>query len=125
MRIPRPQGEVGRKNSGGYNLEDALGWDTSQFQIIKNDVQELCNQHLDLKSSYLKQEDHALEKVIDEALKRHPVFLRYLMNWPLTDIIKQHLKNKSSRARQQVARVDAVTTTRQKRLRSARGTRAG
>lgn len=31
IRIPKPAGEVGRSNSGGYNLEKALGWNEKRF----------------------------------------------------------------------------------------------
>src|SRR5882757_2571481 len=30
-RIPKPKGEAGRTNSGGYNLQKALGWEEKQF----------------------------------------------------------------------------------------------
>jgi hypothetical protein len=29
--IPKPKGEAGRTNSGGYNLQKALGWEEKQF----------------------------------------------------------------------------------------------
>lgn len=30
-KIPKPPGEAGRVNSGGYDLQTALGWDYEQF----------------------------------------------------------------------------------------------
>jgi hypothetical protein len=30
-RIPKPKGEAGRSNSGGYNLMDALGWEEKRY----------------------------------------------------------------------------------------------
>jgi hypothetical protein len=31
-KIPKPNGEVGRTNSGGYNLQKALSWDTLRYE---------------------------------------------------------------------------------------------
>ena len=31
-KIPKPIGEVGRTNSGGYNLQKALSWDTARYE---------------------------------------------------------------------------------------------
>jgi hypothetical protein len=33
-RIPKPNGEAGRANSGGYNLEKALGWEEKRFNAF-------------------------------------------------------------------------------------------
>lgn len=30
-RIPKPKGEAGRSNSGGYNLKKALGWEDERY----------------------------------------------------------------------------------------------
>ena len=30
-KIPKPSGEAGRSNSGGYNLKVALGWDEKRY----------------------------------------------------------------------------------------------
>lgn len=30
-RIPKPAGTAGRPNSGGFNLEEVLGWEKAQF----------------------------------------------------------------------------------------------
>lgn len=30
-KIPKPSGEAGRSNSGGYNLKEALGWDEKRY----------------------------------------------------------------------------------------------
>jgi hypothetical protein len=31
-KIPKPNGEAGRTNSGGYNLQKALSWDTLRYE---------------------------------------------------------------------------------------------
>jgi hypothetical protein len=33
--IPKPEGESGRLNRGGYNLQDTLGWNSRQFKKVK------------------------------------------------------------------------------------------
>lgn len=33
--IPKPDGEAGRPGRGGYNLEQALGWEAKKYQSIK------------------------------------------------------------------------------------------
>ena len=30
-KIPKPKGEAGRSNSGGYNLKEALGWEEKHY----------------------------------------------------------------------------------------------
>jgi hypothetical protein len=30
-KIPKPKGEAGRSNSGGYNLQEALGWEEKRY----------------------------------------------------------------------------------------------
>ena len=35
LKIPKPEGEVGRPNRGGYNLENALHWDAKRFKKFK------------------------------------------------------------------------------------------
>ena len=32
LLIPKPPGEAGRANSGGYNLQEKLGWDEKRFK---------------------------------------------------------------------------------------------
>jgi hypothetical protein len=34
-RIPKPDGEPGRPGRGGYNLQEALAWDSKSFQRLK------------------------------------------------------------------------------------------
>jgi hypothetical protein len=33
-KIPKPPGEAGRKNSGGFNLEKALGWTSAKYNQL-------------------------------------------------------------------------------------------
>jgi hypothetical protein len=31
-KIPKPPGEAGRKNSGGFNLQEVLGWNNDKYK---------------------------------------------------------------------------------------------
>ena len=33
-KVPKPSGTVGRPQSGGYNLQDKLGWNDTTYQSI-------------------------------------------------------------------------------------------
>jgi len=33
-KVPKPQGTVGHPQSGGYNLQDKLGWNDTTYQSI-------------------------------------------------------------------------------------------
>ena len=33
-KVPKPPGTVGRPQSGGYNLQDKLGWNDTTYQSI-------------------------------------------------------------------------------------------
>jgi hypothetical protein len=80
-KIPKPTGEVGRSNSGGYNLRKALGWEEQRYseftvsyitpdllerflpsqQTFINDV---VSKKLDPKRCYSKQKTADLEELI-------------------------------------------------------------
>jgi len=44
-KIPKPHGEVGRVNGGGYDLQTALGWEYEQFNKFCVSLLS-CNPHL-------------------------------------------------------------------------------
>lgn len=33
-KIPKPKGEAGKRNSGGYNLQEAMGWEDKEFAMF-------------------------------------------------------------------------------------------
>ena len=41
IRIPKPKGEVGHPNNGGYSLQAALGWEKVQYDTLR-----VSGQHL-------------------------------------------------------------------------------
>lgn len=82
-KIPKPNGEAGRANSGGYNLEKALGWEEKRFNaftvsptiIIQKNcsyllssqqkfINEGVTKKLDIKLCYSKQKPAKIEECI-------------------------------------------------------------
>ncbi|KLO05585.1 hypothetical protein SCHPADRAFT_795598, partial [Schizopora paradoxa] len=101
--IPKPQGEVGRPNRGGYNLlvelckHPELGWNEQQYG--RRYIIELVKEHLDPRKCYSSQIRSNIQEVEDSASSVHAVLKKYQRCWPLHDIIRQHLKYTSARAR--------------------------
>lgn len=79
-KIAKPEGQPGRPNSGGYNLEAKLGWDHRTFKSLevcsfdsipspavnfrfKSHVWSLVEENLDVKRAYLVQSDDQLNIV--------------------------------------------------------------
>lgn len=44
--IPKPPGEAGRPQSGGYNLQDKLGWNDSTYEIIVVSMRKMYGKYL-------------------------------------------------------------------------------
>ncbi|KAI0368516.1 hypothetical protein BV20DRAFT_948015 [Pilatotrama ljubarskyi] len=112
VKIPKPAGEVGRPNRGGYQLEDALNWSTARMHVFKGVINKLVDQHLDPTLLYAGQLDTKLRLVRKEAVKRLPDLEMYAMEWPVMDAVKMHLKYTSSKAHQHAH--DAVSLKTQK-----------
>jgi hypothetical protein len=47
-KIPKPPGEAGRKNSGGFNLEKALGWTPAKYNKLTVNFEVLSRFHITL-----------------------------------------------------------------------------
>ncbi|EIW58369.1 uncharacterized protein TRAVEDRAFT_20395 [Trametes versicolor FP-101664 SS1] len=118
VKIPKPAGEVGRPNRGGYKLEDALQWNTARMRVFKSLIHQLVDEHLDPTLSMAGQSERRMRLVRDEAIKRLPDLAMYDQEWPLIDAVKQRLKYTSSKARQHAH--EAVSLTAQKKARMQR-----
>ncbi|KAL1941691.1 hypothetical protein VTO73DRAFT_7130 [Trametes versicolor] len=118
VKIPKPAGEVGRPNRGGYKLEDALQWNTARMRLFKNLIHKLVDDHLDPTLSMAGQSERRMRLVREEAIKRLPDLAMYDQEWPLIDAVKQRLKYTSSKARQHAH--DTVSLTAQKKARTQR-----
>ncbi|PPQ74509.1 hypothetical protein CVT26_007979 [Gymnopilus dilepis] len=120
--IMKPQGEPGRPNSGGYNLEKTLrGWTPRLFSDVSIFVKSLADVKLDMSKSYSRQNASAIKsictavrRILNKALLELDPFLYYLQAtqhyailakydncWPVRDILKLHLKYKVETSRRQ------------------------
>jgi hypothetical protein len=90
LKILKPEGEVGRPNRGGYNLEKALHWDAKRFKKFKarSDIQLLrrsssysphqehvhlsIEKHCDTSRSKIHQDHVALDSVRKEVIMPFP-----------------------------------------------------
>ncbi|KAI0667813.1 hypothetical protein C8Q78DRAFT_1081699 [Trametes maxima] len=115
MKIPKPAGEVGRPNRGGYKLEDALQWSAARMRTFKAVINQLVDKHLDATLSLAGQSESRMRLVRSEAVERLPALEVYEQEWPVVDAVKQRLKYTSSKARQAVQ--DAVSKIGQPRTR--------
>jgi hypothetical protein len=80
--VPKPPGEAGRRNSGGFNLEKALGWEAERYNdlmvsflsnlnrglltMIKKYVNGLVVSKLDGQKCFSGQKPEAIKDVIQE-----------------------------------------------------------
>ena len=81
-KIPKPPGEAGRKNSGGFNLQEVLGWDddkykkfmvsyaflltTSTHQSKKQWIADETTSKLNLSKPFSKQKPEAIQDLIKQ-----------------------------------------------------------
>ena len=80
-KIPKPPGEAGRPGSGGFNLEETLGWPKEYFNkiqvryetyVVKNhlrhhiaqkETQDLVTTNLEESNSYNKQPSYKIDRI--------------------------------------------------------------
>jgi len=98
-KIPKPPGTVGRPQSGGYNLQDKLGWNDRTYQNIISLVHKLAKTRLDIAKSFLKQDKKKIKQICDAVRKEYPILKDYVRDWPTHDMLKLHLKYTSETAR--------------------------
>ncbi|KAF9470789.1 hypothetical protein BDN70DRAFT_939425 [Pholiota conissans] len=97
--IPKPLGEAGRPGRGGYNLEEALGWESKDFKRIKKYVHTLIKAFLDPSQCFKAQDELKLNEVRDMVTKRYPILQEYTASWPAVDMIRLRLKYTAACAR--------------------------
>ncbi|KAF8505254.1 hypothetical protein BU17DRAFT_71476 [Hysterangium stoloniferum] len=92
-KIPKPQGEPGCPNSGGYSVESELcGWSPDLLENVTRFVKNKANDTLDTTKSYKKQKSADINAICALAKKHYPVVNKYDNYWPIRDMIKLHLK---------------------------------
>ncbi|KAG1858601.1 hypothetical protein C8R48DRAFT_546203, partial [Suillus tomentosus] len=97
-KIPKPRGDVSRIKRGGYNLSEALGWPSSDYEETRTFVVQLAREHLNINKSWSSQTKTGLTIVYAEVGKETVSCLdRYEDNWVVGDMLRIFLKNSRSR----------------------------
>lgn len=83
-QIPKPPGEAGRRNCGGFNLESALNWEGNKYKrmmvnllftrmtkpanssLLKNHIDDMIKKRLDTKKSFTRQDQGLLIDLIKQ-----------------------------------------------------------
>ncbi|KJA14388.1 hypothetical protein HYPSUDRAFT_208735 [Hypholoma sublateritium FD-334 SS-4] len=102
--IPKPPGEAGRANSGGYNLQEKLGWDEKRFKEFTTYINETSEKLLVPNLCFSKQEPKALEKVFRMTAKEFKIEDAYEKDWLIREAYKLHLKYTLEYAKKKVVR---------------------
>jgi hypothetical protein len=58
-KIPKPPGEAGRPQSGGYNLQDKLGWNDKTYESVI----------VSMSKAYMKDSDRNLQALVHKMAK--------------------------------------------------------
>ncbi|KAH7880260.1 uncharacterized protein C8R40DRAFT_1165169 [Lentinula edodes] len=94
--IPKPPGEVGRPNRGGYSLFDVLSWPRKKYDQVKKYINKLVDDHLDCEVPMSEQTAAKVKKVRELAVEKYPFLKEYSGLWAVDDFIRNHLKYQKS-----------------------------
>ncbi|KAJ3715650.1 hypothetical protein C8R42DRAFT_725464 [Lentinula raphanica] len=92
LLIPKPPGEVGRPNRGGYSLYPVLGWPKKKYDKVKLFINELVEKHLDCTAPMSDQALESVKKVRIQAVEKFDFLKEYRGLWVIDDFIRNHLK---------------------------------
>ncbi|KAJ3765867.1 hypothetical protein FB446DRAFT_794638 [Lentinula raphanica] len=92
LLIPKPPGEVGRPNRGGYSLYPVLGWPKKKYDKVKLFINELVEKHLDCTAPMSDQGLESVKKVRIQAVEKFDFLKEYRGLWVIDDFIRNHLK---------------------------------
>ncbi|KAG2100716.1 uncharacterized protein F5147DRAFT_581995, partial [Suillus discolor] len=90
-------GDISHIKRGGYNLSEALGWPSSDYEETHTFVVQLAHEHLNISKSLSSQTKAGLTIVYAEAKKQYHVLDRHEDNWVVGDMLRIFLKNSHSR----------------------------
>ncbi|KAI5895821.1 uncharacterized protein SCHCODRAFT_02496431 [Schizophyllum commune H4-8] len=91
-KIPKPPGEPGRPNSGGYNLEEKLGWPRKKYREVLRNMNRLVEMHLQCDRSVTRQLPARYAVYEAEALAQYPEMEeRFEGGWPVRAFAISHL----------------------------------
>ncbi|KAJ3726394.1 hypothetical protein DFJ43DRAFT_1088012 [Lentinula guzmanii] len=94
--IPKPPGEVGRPNRGGYSLYPVLGWPKKKYDKVKDFINNLVEEHLNCELPMSAQRRGDIKKVQTEAAAKFVFLKEYRGLWVTDDFIRNHLKYQKS-----------------------------
>ncbi|KAJ3797278.1 hypothetical protein GGU11DRAFT_756849 [Lentinula aff. detonsa] len=94
--IPKPPGEVGRPNRGGYSLYPVLGWPKKKYDKVKDFINNLVEEHLNCELPMSAQRRGDIKKVQTEAATKFVFLKEYRGLWVIDDFIRNHLKYQKS-----------------------------
>ncbi|KAJ3768791.1 hypothetical protein FB446DRAFT_791987 [Lentinula raphanica] len=92
LLIPKPPGEVGRPNRGGYSLFPVLGWPKKKYDKVKLFINDLVEKHLDCTAPMSDQPLESVKKVRVQAVEKFVFLKDYRRLWVVDDFIRNHLK---------------------------------
>ncbi|KJA24985.1 hypothetical protein HYPSUDRAFT_53481 [Hypholoma sublateritium FD-334 SS-4] len=94
-QIPKPPGEAGRRNCGGFNLESALNWEGNKYKRMMSHIDAIIKLRLDATKSFTNQ---------DQSTEKMKIQHRYIGDWPIREAYKQRLKYHSEMAKKKAHR---------------------
>ncbi|KAI5896540.1 uncharacterized protein SCHCODRAFT_02615143 [Schizophyllum commune H4-8] len=103
-KIPKPPGEPGKPNSGGYNLQEAMRLEPGHFCTVRTGMNNLVRTYLDTVRSFTKQTEECVAAYTVEALRSFPLLEDYEDRWPIRDFARMHLHYLQNNARRQEER---------------------
>ncbi|PPR01214.1 hypothetical protein CVT24_006039 [Panaeolus cyanescens] len=94
--IPKPHGEPGRPQSGGYSLEQALNsWSQELLETVTNYVKQGAGDEqngIDQTVSYRKQIPKNIDIFCEKVAAKYTIVRKYENLWPVRELLKLHLK---------------------------------
>ncbi|KAJ3897935.1 hypothetical protein F5879DRAFT_927453 [Lentinula edodes] len=96
LLIPKPPGEVGRPNRGGYSLYPVLGWPKKKYDKVKDFINNMVEQHMNCELPMTAQRRADVKKVQIEAVAKFEFLKEYSGLWVVDDFIRNHLKYQKS-----------------------------
>ncbi|KAJ3872000.1 hypothetical protein F5051DRAFT_433394 [Lentinula edodes] len=96
LLIPKPPGEVGRPNRGGYSLYPVLGWPKKKYDKVKDFINDMFEQHMNCELPMTAQRRADVKKVQIEAVAKFEFLKEYSGLWVVDDFIRNHLKYQKS-----------------------------
>ncbi|THU99065.1 hypothetical protein K435DRAFT_795222 [Dendrothele bispora CBS 962.96] len=99
--MPKPDGENGRPNRGGYALKQVLGWEEKDYKAAQKLVRKLVDTNLAgrVHLPFTSQPREKLDIVRTKMLEQFPALGSYRGQWATDDFIKSALKYRQTRVK--------------------------